>query len=104
MTARKPKDDERELLPHFIYRKTSKIAQRVIGLGPTQINQGIKDGTIPPPLNLTGDGRAQGWLGSQLIELQRKRLAEAETAAAEPRQNDTAQRASHSQHKEPSDG
>jgi hypothetical protein len=83
MTAKKPKaDDDVELVPHFIYRKGSRIAQRVIGLSPTQINDEIKKGALMPPVNLTADGRAQGWTGAQLLELQRKRLAQAEAAAA----------------------
>jgi hypothetical protein len=84
-TKKKPaEDDERELVPHFIYRKNSRTALRVIGLGPTQIDDAIKNGSIPPPIDLTGNGRAKGWTGAQLLELQRQRLAAAE-AAQRPR-------------------
>jgi predicted DNA-binding transcriptional regulator AlpA len=81
MTKKIPEDEQREPLhPHFIYRKTSKVAQRVIGLGITQINEEIAKGTIPRPLDLTGDGRAQGWTGAQLLEMQQRRLDKAEAA------------------------
>ena len=80
MTVKKLEDDGAEIHPHFTYRKHSRIAQRVIGLGISQINQGIKNGTLPPPMSLTPDGRAQGWTGAQLLELQRQRLATAEEA------------------------
>ena len=47
-TPKKPReDDDHGLVPHFVYRKTSKTAQRVLGLGISQINEGIRDGSIP---------------------------------------------------------
>ena len=76
-TPKKPReDDDHGLVPHFVYRKTSKTAQRVLGLGISQINEGIRDGSIPQPIDLTPNGRAKGWTGAQLIEHQQKRLAE----------------------------
>jgi hypothetical protein len=78
MTVKSNESDDETVHPHYVYRKMSKVARRMIGLGPTQTNQAIRDGTIPPPVNLSGNGRAQGWTGAQLIEMQRQRLARAE--------------------------
>jgi predicted DNA-binding transcriptional regulator AlpA len=71
--------------PDFVYRRSSPIARAVIGLGDTQTDEAIANGELPPPVKLTESGRATGWIGAQLIELQRKRLAKAEAAAAERR-------------------
>src|SRR5262249_35018088 len=54
--------------------------RKIIGLKPTAIDDAIADGTLPEPYRLSGHGKATGWLGAQLIEVQRKRQA----AATEP--------------------
>jgi hypothetical protein len=82
MTAKKPATNERGLNPDFLYRKFDPVTLNVIGLGPSQVNEAIKRGELPPTVSATESGRATGWLGSQLIELQRKRLAEAMARAA----------------------
>jgi predicted DNA-binding transcriptional regulator AlpA len=85
MTAKKPATGgERGLNPDYVYRKFDPVTLNVIGLGPTQINGAIARGELPPPVKITQSGRARGWLGSQLIELQQKRLAEAQTQTATP--------------------
>jgi hypothetical protein len=85
MTIKKPAPSERGgLNPDFLYRKFDPVTLSVIGLGPSQINAAIQRGELPPPVNVTESGRATGWLGSQLIALQEKRLAEAIARAATP--------------------
>jgi hypothetical protein len=61
--------------PARIYRKYAPETQRILGLGKSAIEDAIKDGHIPPPLPLTEHGYATGWMGTTLIELQKKRLA-----------------------------
>jgi predicted DNA-binding transcriptional regulator AlpA len=80
MTKRKPKTIEnlQPLHPDFIYRAESDIAIAVTGVGPSQRKVAIERGELPPLVKV--GKRARGWLGSQLIELQRRRLAEAEAA------------------------
>src|SRR5262245_54016299 len=69
--------------PARIYRKYDKETQRILGLKRTAIDAAIKDGFIPPPLPLTESGYATGWMGTTLIEIQKKRLAlAAERSAA----------------------
>jgi hypothetical protein len=88
MTKRKPATEQQPLHPDFIYRVDSDVAIAVVGLGPSQRKAAIDRGELPPPLKLTPSGRAKGWLGSQLIELQRKRLAEAEATSRASQRND----------------
>ena len=83
MSKPKPDVDEFELRPDFFYRKHSPVALGVIGLGTTQIDEALDRGELPPLVDATDSGRACGWYGFQLIELQRQRLAKAEAAAAE---------------------
>lgn len=78
-------DDHRDTFgidPAKIYRRYSEEAEKIIGLKRSAIDDGIKNGSIPEPLLLTEHGRATGWLGVTLIELQRKRLAMAEARRA----------------------
>lgn len=65
--------------PHDIYRISAPETRRIIGLKPTQIAEALKRGDLPPTVALTDNGRARGWLGVQLIELQRQRLAKAQS-------------------------
>lgn len=53
--------------PDFIYRKTDPETRKIIGLKPTAIDDAIRDGTLPQPVPLTADGKAKGWIGTQLI-------------------------------------
>jgi hypothetical protein len=79
MTIKKPKLPlNAEIVPHFTYRKFSPVALNVIGLGPSQLDEAIERGELPPPLDLTPSGRAQGWTGQQLLDLQAERLARAQ--------------------------
>jgi predicted DNA-binding transcriptional regulator AlpA len=78
-------DDHRNTFgidPAKIYRRYSEEAEKIIGLKRSAIDDGIKNGSIPKPLLLTEQGRATGWLGVTLIELQRKRMAMAEARRA----------------------
>src|SRR5262249_12008576 len=63
--------------PAWIYRKTDPETRRILGLKPTQIDEEIAKGNLPPPLELTPAGKAKGWLGETLIQIQRERLARA---------------------------
>jgi predicted DNA-binding transcriptional regulator AlpA len=81
MSKPKPTLDAWELNPNFFYRKHSPIALGVIGLSASQIDEKIKTGELPPLVKTSASGRGVGWTGSQLIELQRQRLAEAEERA-----------------------
>jgi predicted DNA-binding transcriptional regulator AlpA len=50
-------------------------ARNYFGYQPTQLDEKIKAGEIPTPIPLSDTGRAVGWLGSQIIEWQAKRVA-----------------------------
>jgi hypothetical protein len=78
-----PLDLTQPLIPHFFYRRHGPVAKGVIGLEDTQIDDKIKNGELPPLVKAFESGRARGWLGSQLIELQRQRLAKALAAEVE---------------------
>jgi predicted DNA-binding transcriptional regulator AlpA len=81
MTKRIPKTIESlPLHPERSYRVESDTAIAVTGFGPSSRQRAIDDGLLPPPVKI--GKRARAWLGSQLIELQRRRLAEAEAEAA----------------------
>ena len=79
-----PLDLTQPLVPHFFYRRHGPVAKGVIGLEDTQIDDKIKSGELPPPAKAFESGRATGWTGAQLIELQRQRLAKALAAEVEP--------------------
>jgi hypothetical protein len=81
MPRTKPVDLTHPLVPHFFYRRHSPIAKGVIGLSDTQIDAKIKSGELDPPVKAFEDGRATGWFGFQLIEIQEQRLARANAAA-----------------------
>jgi predicted DNA-binding transcriptional regulator AlpA len=69
------------LNPHYFYRKHSPVTKAVIGLQATQIDAMVEAGELPPPVPAYEGSKAVGWLGSQLLELQQKRLARAKAAA-----------------------
>jgi hypothetical protein len=70
-------DENFGINPAWIYRKSDENTRRILGLGPTQIDEEIAKGNLPPPMELTPSGKAKGWLGSVLIQIQRERLARA---------------------------
>jgi predicted DNA-binding transcriptional regulator AlpA len=45
----------------------SRDAAAFVGLGPTQFSKHVKAGNLPPPIKLTDNGRAVGWL---VVDLQ----------------------------------
>ena len=51
------------------------------GLRKTQVATLIRAGEFPRPIKLTETGRAKGWLESELLVWQAKRLAQREAAA-----------------------
>jgi predicted DNA-binding transcriptional regulator AlpA len=59
--------------PNEIFRP--RQARKYFGLGHSQIALKIKSGEIPAPIKLSASGSAVGWLGSQLIEYHKTRLA-----------------------------
>lgn len=61
-----------ELRPNEIVRRSN--GPKYFGYSLTIIDEKIKSGEIPEPMQL-GE-RARGWLGSQIIDWQQKRLAE----------------------------
>jgi hypothetical protein len=80
MTRRTTVDLTQPLVPHFFYRRGGPVATGVIALSPNQIDEKIKTGELPPPVPAFESGRATGWFGWQLIELQRQRLERAKIA------------------------
>jgi hypothetical protein len=85
MTRKTTVDLTQPLVPHFFYRRGGPVATGVIALSPNQIDEKIKTGELSPPVKAFESGRATGWFGWQLIELQQRRLAQAEVGAeAEP--------------------
>lgn len=59
--------------PNQIFRP--REARKYFGLGHSQIAVKVKAGEIPAPIKLSGSGAAVGWLGSQIIEYHKYRLA-----------------------------
>src|SRR5262245_59156027 len=82
MPRTKPVDLTQPLVRHFFYRRHGRIAKGVIGLSDTQIDEKIKTGQLDPPVKAFDGGRASGWFGFQLIEIQEERLARAKAAGA----------------------
>lgn len=86
MTKPKAKSVELgEIHPDFFYNRSSRIARGAIGYGPTQTDEKIKRGELPPPVKLSASGRSSGWYGRTLIALREERIAKAEAEAAERR-------------------
>jgi predicted DNA-binding transcriptional regulator AlpA len=73
VTAKQQKTEVTALSPNEVVRL--KHGKKYFGYGPTVLAEKIRAGEIPEPVRL-GD-RARGWLGSQIIEWQR-RLVEPE--------------------------
>jgi predicted DNA-binding transcriptional regulator AlpA len=78
----KPKRAKRELPallttlnPDFFYRKSDAWAY--FGYRPTQLDEKIKLGEIPRPIDLSDTGRAIGWFGRTILAWQRDRVAKA---------------------------
>src|SRR5262249_22834560 len=96
-----PGDNETEfgIERNKIYRKTHPQTRKILGLNPTAIDDAIADGPLPVPWPLTGHGKATGWLGEQLIEVQRNRLAAAEQRAAQRAAQRVARAARAAEHK-----
>jgi predicted DNA-binding transcriptional regulator AlpA len=84
MTSKRTLDLSAPLNPDFFYRKHSPVAMGVIGLAPSQIDEKIKSGELPPPMAAFESGRATGWTGAQLIAFKEQRLARALAAEVEP--------------------
>jgi predicted DNA-binding transcriptional regulator AlpA len=61
------------LYPNEIFRP--KRAEKYFGLRHSQIALKVKSGEIPAPIRLSASGHAVGWLGSQIIEYHKTRLA-----------------------------
>ena len=47
-----------------------------VGLQRTQIDALIRAGQFPPPIKLNDSGRAKGWLESEIIAWQQRRIAQ----------------------------
>jgi hypothetical protein len=77
-----PLDLTQPLIPHFFYRRHGLVAKGVIGLEDSQIDEKVKSGELPPPVPAFESGRATGWFGWQLIELQRQRFERAKVQIA----------------------
>jgi predicted DNA-binding transcriptional regulator AlpA len=58
--------------PNVIVRRKDSCAY--LGVGPTSIDELVKDGTLPPPLTLRPGGIATGWLGITILSHQLKVL------------------------------
>jgi predicted DNA-binding transcriptional regulator AlpA len=48
---------------------------KYFGLKRSRLDEGIKSGVIPRPFPLTEGGRKTGWLGQQIIDHHRRRIA-----------------------------
>jgi predicted DNA-binding transcriptional regulator AlpA len=68
------------LEPNHIVRL--KDGHRYFGLKQTQLEEKIIAGELPEPIKLSDSGRARGWLGSQILDWQQRRLAESEAHRA----------------------
>jgi predicted DNA-binding transcriptional regulator AlpA len=59
--------------PNEIFRPSR--AMKYFGLRHAQLAVKVKAGEIPAPIKLSASGSAVGWLGSQIIEYHKRRLA-----------------------------
>jgi predicted DNA-binding transcriptional regulator AlpA len=64
-----------DLDPNQIIRKSE--GRKYFGFKHSQLDEKIKDGSIPAPFPLSENGRAVGWLGRQIIAHHQKRVAAA---------------------------
>lgn len=65
--------------PDFFYRRL--VCPLYLGLELTQLDVKIKEGEFPPFIQISESGRAQGYYGSQLLEIKAKRIAAGKRAA-----------------------
>jgi predicted DNA-binding transcriptional regulator AlpA len=72
-------NEEFGIQPHMVYRKGDPKTLEILGMRPTSVDEAIKSGYLPTPMPLTSSGKSVGWIGTVLIEWQRKRLAAAAT-------------------------
>jgi hypothetical protein len=56
--------------PNVIVRRKDSCAY--LGVGPTSIDELVRDGTLPPPMTLRPGGIATGWLGITILSHQLK--------------------------------
>jgi predicted DNA-binding transcriptional regulator AlpA len=72
-------DEQFGIKAHMVYRKGDAKTLEILGMRPTSVDEAIKAGYLPAPMPLTSSGKSVGWIGTVLIEWQRKRLAAATT-------------------------
>jgi predicted DNA-binding transcriptional regulator AlpA len=60
------------LHPNQIIRKNE--GRKYFGYGPTQTDEKIKSGELPPTFPLSDSGRAEAWTGQQILDHQAGRL------------------------------
>jgi prophage regulatory protein len=65
--------------------------ERATGLTRSSIYERMATGTFPKPIRL-GEGRAVGWLQSEIIAWQQKRKAERDKPAAPPKRRRASKR------------
>ena len=83
-----PYNNPNGIIPAKLYRKSHRETLDIIGLRPTQVDEEIRNGTLPPPAPLTAHGKAAGWWGFQLVKYveQRRELAQQRaTARVQPK-------------------
>lgn len=64
-----------------IFRRRDLTA--LTGLKQSRLDELIRDGQFPAPIKLTDGGRATGWLESDLIEWQNRRVAKRDAQTRE---------------------
>jgi hypothetical protein len=82
MTKPKPDFTGEPIHPDYIYRLSSPVVRGVLGLGITQAQLAVERGELPPPIPLTASGRAMGYTGQMLLDIQAERLARAAAATS----------------------
>lgn len=58
-----------------------------VGLQRTQIDELIQRGQFPKPIKLNDDGRAKGWLESEVVAWQQERIAKRDEAETKRRRS-----------------
>jgi hypothetical protein len=64
--------------PDFFYRL--HVLPLFLGLERSQVREAINSGELPPLVSPTDSGRALGYYGRTILDLQRKRQAKADAA------------------------
>jgi hypothetical protein len=77
-------NDKYGIRPSWMYRKHHAETIKIIGLGPTAIEEAIDDGLLDRPVPLTSHGKAKGWWGWMLISYMERRIAAAQQQVAPP--------------------